>query len=185
MTPLKAIQKEILDHIKAPVLCRVDRSYVREDEGGYCLDASVLRPQTLEETGEILKEVPLSPLWAGPDGRGIYCPPEAGQVVVVSFVEFNPAFPFVSAVYGEGVRPAEGQEGAFVLTDGKGGVFALEAGSLFTLKNSAESLGGLLEELIGEVRSAKVVGPDGLLPLSPEKIAALELIEARIGALLK
>lgn len=120
MSVVDVLMKKIRSQLAAPALVVVDKAYMKFEEGGYCIDGTVLLPGSLEKTDEIMKEIPISPVWAAADGRGIYCPPEAGQVVIVSFIGFNRAWPVVSGVYGNAYTPADGTDKQLVLTDGKG-----------------------------------------------------------------
>lgn len=186
MTPLQSIVDRVLSRLRMPVLVRVDRSYIRKASGGYCLDGMVLRPGSMEETGEILKEVPISPIWAGKRGQGVYCPPEDGQVVVVNWISGNSAWPFVAGIWSDGITPADGRNGRFVITDGQGGSFALNGSGLFAFGNQSESLKALLEGLCGELKKIKVVDPiSGVLPLSSDNVITITVLEGRIAALLE
>ena len=185
MTPLERIKDRIISSLAAPVLVRVDKGYAKLSAGGYCFDGEVLMPETLEATGELLKEVPISPVWAGRDGRGIYCPPEAGQVVIVSFIGFNKAYPFYSGVYGDSYTPADAAENALIFTDGQGGVFSMTGSGLFSLMNNSKSLKALLEAIIDSVSGLRTVGPPPQHVVDPSQIALLAVLKTEVSLLFK
>lgn len=97
------IAKAVLGQLAFPRIVRVTHS--EAGERGYYIDGEAVTPGSYESTGELFKEIPVPPVWADGDGRGVFIPPTKGQMVVVSFVEGNKAYPFVSGVYGEEYRP--------------------------------------------------------------------------------
>ena len=185
MTPLQSIKEEILNEIKGPVPVRVDKSYIKISGGGYCFDGTVLRPETLEATDEILKEVPLNPIWAGKNGQGIFCPPGKDQVAIVSFLSFNRSFPFYSGIWSDAYTPSAGADGSFVLTDGKGGIFQLSGDGLFSLLNNNKSLKLILEEIVEGFITLQAVGSAGPYVLSPDQIITMTALKAEIALLFK
>jgi len=185
MTALEKIKNTIVSTLAAPVPARVDKSYIKPSSGGYCFDGEILLPGTLKATGELLKEVSISPVWAGKDGRGIYCPPEKGQVVVVSFIGFNKAYPFYSGVWGDAYTPAGGDSGKFVIADGQGGIFSMEGMGLFSLMNSSKSLKQLLENIIDSVAGLRTIGPPPQHVVDPSQIADLTVLKTTVGLLFK
>ena len=99
------LARAILKHLAFPRIVRVTHS---EAGGrGYYIDGEAVTPGTYEATGELFKEVPVPPVWGDGDGRGVFIPPTEGQMVIVSFVEGNKAFPFVAGVYGEEYKPVD------------------------------------------------------------------------------
>lgn len=99
------LARAILKHLAFPRIVRVTHS---EAGGrGYYIDGEAVTPGSYEATGELFKEVPVPPVWADGDGRGVFIPPTEGQMVIVSFVEGNKAFPFVAGVYGEEYKPVD------------------------------------------------------------------------------
>lgn len=97
--------KAILKHIAFPRIVRV--THAEAGERGYYIDGEAVTPGSYEATGELFKEVPVPPVWADGDGRGVFVPPTKDQLVIVSFVEGNKAFPFVAGVYGEEYKPVD------------------------------------------------------------------------------
>ena len=186
ITPLESIARRILSQVRMPVLARVDNSYVRAEPGGYALDGMVIRPGSLEETGELMKEIPLNPIWAGKKGQGIYAPPESGQIVIIGFISGNSAWPYFAGIWADGYTPKDGKVGSLVITDGMGGAFTMNGAGLFSLANKTESLRKLLEGICDEITGLTVVDPvSGALPLSPAVITSLVTLKARIGGLLE
>ena len=185
-TPLSAIASRILPQLRLPALPRVDNSYVRKEPGGYAMDGMVLRPGSLEETGELMKEIPLNPIWAGKNGKGLYAAPEQGQIVVIGFIEGNSAWPYCAGVWAEGYMSGVGKPGALVIIDGKGGEFTMNGTGLFALKNNLESLRALLEGICDEMSTLTVIDPiSGTSPVSPSTITSLTVLKTRIAALLE
>nr|WP_321294603.1 hypothetical protein [uncultured Sphaerochaeta sp.] len=182
------IDERIRSQVAAPVLARVDKAYVKAATGGYCIDATVLVPGSLEATGELLKEVPLSPIWAGKDGRGIYAPPEEGTVVVVSFIASSKAWPFVGAVYGEQVKPcSDAAPASLVICDGKGAHITLAHDGKITIANGGGTLKALLDEILDLCGALKANGTDtrgdSVITTSMEAGTAAG-IKAKVAALL-
>ena len=185
MTPLQSITEKILNEIKGPLPVRVDKSYIKKSSGGYCLDGTVLRPGSLETTDEILKEVPISPIWAGKNGQGIFCPPEKDQVIIVSFLNFNRSFPYYSGIWSDTYTPSDGADGQFVLTDGKGGKFKLTGDGLFSLLNNSKSLKVILEEIVEGFISLTTAGAPSPHTLNPAQITQMAALKLEIGLLFK
>ena len=125
MDLLKIIKKQIKAELAFPYLVKVEK--VTCSSSGYSIDGRGLRPGSLETTSEMFKEIPISPVWADKDGRGLFAPPSVGQVVVVSYIEGNRAYPFVAGVYGEDYKPCgDAVDRKMVLADGKGLVIMLQ-----------------------------------------------------------
>lgn len=185
MTPLESIKQKILQELSPPTPVRVSKSYIKKAGGGYCLDGEVLRPESLEGTGEILKDVPISPIWAGKNGQGIFCPPEKNQVIIVSFINFNRAFPYFDGIWSDTYKPAEGGEGQFVLTDGKGGIFRMSGDGLFSVMNSGKSLKVILEKIVDGFINLKTVGPPPRHNLDPAQAVQMAVLRSDIGLLFK
>lgn len=222
MSVIDVLMKKIRSQLAAPALVVVDKAYMKLESGGYCIDGTVLKPGSLEKTDEIMKEIPISPVWAAADGRGFYCPPEAGQVVIVSFIGFNRAWPTVSGVYGNAYTPYDGTDKQLVLTDGMGtkitfngegeieitdinktkvrlpgdGTFEItdDAGAAIkvhgdgkiSIVNGSASVKAILETLFDKMAGLTVVDPiSGLLPVSPDKVAAITTAKLDVAKILK
>ncbi len=185
MTPLQSIKEKILQTLSGAVLVRVDKSFIKKDLGGYCFDGVVLNPLTNKDTGEIIKEVSINPVWGGNNGQGIFCPPDSGQVVVVNFIGFNRAFPYYVGIYGDNYSPADGADGQFVLTDGKGGIFKLTGDGLFSLLNNSQSLKSVLESIVDGFIGLVTVGSPSTQTLNPTQIAKMTKLKTDISLLFK
>ena len=181
---IERLRERVLEGMAAPVKAKVEKGYIKQSAGGYCVDAQVVNPATLEETGELLKEIPLPPIWMGADGRGLFAPPEAGQLIVVGFVGFNRAYPYVAGFAGDEYTPADGAENALVLTDGQGAVIKID-GSLFGILNGSQSLKVILENFVDEVIAMKTIGPPPQHAVSPDTVTKLQQLKLTIGQLFK
>jgi hypothetical protein len=117
----------LLPNRAAPVLGRVMKSHEGPGKSRYSVDVRVLKAGTLEETGQVISEVPISPIWASKKKRGIYAIPAVDQVVIIEFLCWNPAYPYVAGVWAEGYEADDFKEGQFVITDGDGMKFIIDA----------------------------------------------------------
>ena len=97
-----------------PELAIVKKVYEGAGKGKYCIDVEVVLPGSLEKTGELITEVPISPIWAGKNKQGIYCLPDTDMLVVIGFLKGNKGFPFVECVYGNTYETADFQKEAFL-----------------------------------------------------------------------
>lgn len=82
-----ALRAAALAGVSFPVRAVVRAAYCRPAAAGYAVDLEVVHRATLQPTGELVAAVPLSPLWLGADGRGLYAPPQVGQIVILAWVE--------------------------------------------------------------------------------------------------
>ena len=117
---LTSLLDALLPNRAAPVLAKVIKAYEGAGANKYACDVQVLTAGTLEETDQIIAEVPISPIWAGKKKRGVYAIPPAGQIVIVSFIGWNVAFPFIAGVWADEYEADEFKAGQFVITDGDG-----------------------------------------------------------------
>jgi len=182
---LKQLKKRLREDITAPCLAEVQKGYIKQQAGGYCVDAEKLIPGNLERTGEVLKAVSCNPIWTGPAGQGLYCPPAAGQIAVVQFINFDSAFPFIAGYWSDDYTPADGKENAFILTDGMGGVLEL-SGGLFALVNNLQSLKTILETMVDKISAIITMDPTGATPpqaVSPTSITDLQTVKALLAQL--
>jgi hypothetical protein len=177
---------QAMPHRMPPRLAVVDKGWTGPGEGKYAVDVEIIRPGDHERTGEVLREVPLNPIWAGPNGRGLYSLPSKDQLVIVECLGWDPAFPFISGIYGDRYRAGQYADGQFVLTDGKSSL-VLDSDGLWSMATAAGSLKGLLDGIVDQVKGLQVLDPQtaGPTPLYPSTIAALEAFKATIGGVLK
>ncbi len=157
MDVIKIIKDAILSQIAFPVLAEVTSS--SSSSSGYCINGEALTPGSLEKTGELFEKIPLSPIWADADGRGIFAPPLSGQIVVISFIGGNKAFPFVSGVYGETYKPASSaKDNKLVICDGKGCAIEFGGEELMKIMNNTTSLKKILDAILDLIKGLKFIG---------------------------
>ncbi len=187
MDYLKQIEEKILSQIASPQLAVVDKVYINQSEGGYCLDATVVKPESLELTEEIIKEVAISPIWADTDGRGIYAPPATGQIVIIGFISNNKAWPFLQGIWANNLKPsALAKTGELLFCDGKGCEIVFDAAGKMIIKNNSISLKVLLEEILDLINSIQCLDPmSGPLPLLPTIPPQIAVTKNKIKELLK
>jgi hypothetical protein len=80
-TFLRNLLNAILPNRAAPVLARVRKAHEGPGKTKYSVDVRVLKVGTLEDTEQVISEVPLSPIWAGKKKRGVYAIPDRKSVV--------------------------------------------------------------------------------------------------------
>jgi hypothetical protein len=116
---LKNLLNALLPNRAAPVLARVMKVYEGPGLNRYSCDVKVLTAGTLEETDQEIAEVPINPIWADKKNKGIYAPPPEGGIVIIEFLEWNVAYPFVAGVYSDEYTAQKFKKGQLVVTDGK------------------------------------------------------------------
>jgi hypothetical protein len=109
----------LLPNRAAPILARVLKSYEGPGKNRYSCDVRELRAGTLEETERVISEVPISPIWFAKKGKGVFAIPPEGCVVIVEFIEWNVAWPYISGIWSDEYDAAQFKKGQLVLTDGK------------------------------------------------------------------
>lgn len=145
-----AIRRIAWSGVSLPVRARVRSSFVARRAGGYGCTAEVL-DRTGAATGEVLESLPLSPIWLGADGRGIYAAPAAGQVVIVDWIDGDRSQPYIAAMDGAANVPAaDAAAGPLVLTDG-GGTIVKISGRRVSVASSQQSLVAALERIVDAV----------------------------------
>jgi len=116
---LKNLLNALLPHRAAPVLARVMKVYEGPGKNKYSCDVKVLSAGSLEETDQEIAEVPINPIWASKKNKGIYAPPPEGGIVIIEFLEWNVAYPYVSGVYSDEYTAQKFKKDQLVITDGK------------------------------------------------------------------
>jgi hypothetical protein len=116
---LKNLLNALLPNRAAPVLARVMRVHEGPGKNKYSCDVTVLTAGTLEETDQIISEVPINPIWADKANKGVYAPPPEGGIVIVEFLEWNIAYPYIAGVYSDEYTAQKFKKGQLVVTDGK------------------------------------------------------------------
>ena len=117
---VKNLLDKLLPNRAAPVLGRVIKAHAGSGRNAYSVDVRVVKAGSLEETKQVIAEVPISPMWVGKKAKGVYAVPPEDSLVIVEFLEWNPAFPFVSGVWSDEYEAGEFAKEHFVITDGKG-----------------------------------------------------------------
>jgi hypothetical protein len=117
---LENLLNALLPNRAAPVLAKVIKSHEGPGKTKYSVDVVVLKAGSLEETDQTISEVPISPIWATTKKRGVYAIPNEGQVVIVEFLEWNLAYPYVSGIYSDEYETDEFYKNKFMITDGDG-----------------------------------------------------------------
>ncbi|MBN2546573.1 MAG: hypothetical protein JXB50_12305 [Spirochaetes bacterium] len=119
---LKKIMTNLLNSLlpkrMSPKLAVVKKVYTDAGKGKYCCDVEILNPGDLERTGELYKEVPINPVWAGKDKRGVYCTLQKDIIIILNFINWDEAFPYVESIYSNQYDAFEHPEDTFLITDG-------------------------------------------------------------------
>lgn len=186
--------------VSRPVRAVVRAGYCRPVDGGYAVDVEVVHPVTREPTGERIEEVPMPALWLGPDGRGLYAPPAAGQIVVLDWIDGSRGHPFIAGCDGERRQPRQPvPAGSLVLTDGRGGSITLAGDGAVTvaggegrlqvadrlqIRNDAQNLRAVLLAFIDAVIGLSTTGTAVAQSASPATQAALRQVSRRVKELL-
>jgi hypothetical protein len=104
----------------------------------YSVDARVVKVGTLEDTEQVISEVPISPIWADKKKRGVYAIPNEGQLVIIEFLCWNPAYPYVAGIWSDEYEADEFNKDKFIITDGGGMKFVIDANEKsITIDNGA------------------------------------------------
>jgi hypothetical protein len=124
---LKNLLNALLPNRAAPVLGRVMKSYEGPGKNKYSCDVKVLKAGSLEETDQEIAEVSINPIWATTKKRGVYTIPNEGQVIIVEFLEWNLAYPYMSGIYSDEYEADEFHKNKFAITDGDGMWFIIDS----------------------------------------------------------
>ncbi|VDA99372.1 hypothetical protein S1OALGB6SA_440 [Olavius algarvensis spirochete endosymbiont] len=114
-------------------------------ENTYSARVRILKTGSLEETECILEDVPLSPIWANSQGAGVYAPLPEGTLVIVAYVEHNPSYPYIQALWGEFYNAADFKPDELLITNGTISI-TVKSGELHL---NGSDFGGLIK--IGEL----------------------------------
>ena len=182
---LASLLNALLPNRAAPVLAKVIKAYEGAGANKYACDVQVLTAGTLEETDQIIAEVPISPIWAGKKKRGVYAIPPVGQIVIVSFIGWNVAFPFIAGMWAD--EADEFKAGQFVISDGDGLKIIADSeekkitidtgkaqvivnGDKIAIKNGSKSLYTVLDTLIQNLIGLSTVGAPAKHVVDPASI---------------
>lgn len=182
---LQNLLDSLLPNRAAPVLGKVLKAYEGPGKNKYSVDVQVVTPGTLEETSQVIAEVPISQIWAGKKGKGLYAIPPVNSLVVIGFLSWNPAYPYVAANYSDDYEAGEFKSGQLVITDGDGLKMGVDVDALFLFETKQQSLKKVLEKLIDEIVAIQTKGAPPLHVLSPDSMQKLRAIKQDIAQLLK
>jgi hypothetical protein len=126
---MKRLLDAMLPNRAAPALARVLKAHEGSGKTRYSVDVRVVKAGTLEDTEQVISEVPLNPIWAGKKKRGVYAIPGEGQVVIIGFLCWNPAYPYVAGMWADEYEADEFGKDRFIITDGEGAKFEIDAGA--------------------------------------------------------
>jgi hypothetical protein len=124
---LKRLLDALLPNRAAPVLARVLKAHEGAGKTKYSIDVCVVKVGTLEDTEQVISEVPISPIWAGKKKRGVYAIPNEGQVVIIEFLCWNPAYPYVAGIWSDEYEADDFGKDKFIITDGDGMKFVIDS----------------------------------------------------------
>ena len=182
---MKNLLDALLPNRAAPTLARVIKAHEGPGKTAYSVDVRVVTAGTLEETDQVIAEVPISPIWAGKSGKGLYAIPPEDALVIVEFIGWNPAYPYVSGVWSDEYQAGEFSKGQLVITDGEGLKLGVDVDSLFMFETKSQSLKAILEKLIDEITGMQTMGPPPKHKVSPGSVAKILAIKQDIAGLLK
>jgi hypothetical protein len=181
MQTAKDVMQNLLDALlpnrAAPVLGRVLKAYKGPGKGKYAVDVRVVTAGTLEDTKQEIAEVPLSPIWVGQKGKGLYAMPPVDALVIIEFLQWNVAYPYVSGMWSDEYEAGEYKENQLVLTDGEGMNLIIDAeekkitidngaGSVVTLeKKKIEATNGELNLILNGSKAAIKNGSKSLFTI--------------------
>jgi hypothetical protein len=199
---LNNLLNALLPNRAAPVLARVMKAYEGPGKNKYSCDVKVLTAGTLEETDREIAEVPISPIWAGQKGKGLYAIPPENSVVIVEFIGWNLAYPYISGVYSDEYEAGEFKKDQLAITDGESMKFIIDAaeksitidngkfqiilkGDKCAVKNGSKSLFTVLDTHFQNVMGMKTVGSPAQHVVSPDDITKITQDKTDLGLLLE
>jgi hypothetical protein len=181
----KNLLNRFLPNQAAPVLARVMKAYEGPGKDKYSCDVKVLTAGTLEETNREIAEVPVNPIWSGKKGKGLYAIPPEDSVVVVQFIGWNVAYPFISGIWSDGYEAGEYKKGQLMITDGEGLKFGIDVDALFVFETKQQSMKKVLDKMVEVTAEIQTKGGPPQHVGSPDWIQKVLAIKNDIAALLK
>jgi phage baseplate assembly protein gpV len=186
-TFLRNLLNALLPNRAAPALGRVLKVHEGPGKTKYSCDVRIIKAGTLEDTDQDIAEVPINPIWAGRKKRGVYALPQLDQVVIVEFLQWNPAYPFIAGIWSDEYDADEFKKDQFVITDGDGMKFIIdvqEKGILIdnsklkvhlkadklSVKNGSKNLFTILDTHFQNLIAMKTVGAPTQHVVSPGDI---------------
>ena len=202
MDLLKRLLDAILPNRAAPVLARVLKAHEGPGKTKYSVDVRVLKAGTLEDTDQVISEVPISPIWTAKKKRGVYAIPPVDQVVIVEFLHWNPAYPYVAGMWADEYEADEFGKDKFIITDGEGMKFVIdvkEKGILIdngelkvhlkadklSVKNGSKNLFTILDTHLQNLIAMKTAGSPTQHVVSPDDIQKFTQDKTDLGLILE
>jgi hypothetical protein len=199
---LRKMIDALLPNRAAPTLARVLKAHEGPGKTKYSVDVQVVKVGTLEDTDQVIAEVPISPIWATKQKRGVYAIPAEGQVVIIEFLCWNPAYPYVAGIWADDYEADEFKKDQFVITDGDGMKIIIDAAEKkitidngkmqvilnsdkCAIKNGSKSLFTLLDAHYQNLIGMTTMGAPPKHVVSPETIAKFQKDKADLAALLE
>jgi hypothetical protein len=182
---LNNLLNALLPNRAAPVLARVMKAYEGPGKNKYSCDVKVLTAGTLEETDREIAEVPISPIWAGKKRKGLYAIPPENSVVIVQFIGWNLAYPFISGVWSDEYEAGEFKKGQLMITDGEGVKFGIDVDALFMFETQQQSMKKVLDKICEVTAEIQTKGAPPQHFGSPDWIQKMLAIKDEIAKLLK
>jgi hypothetical protein len=118
-------------------------------------------------------------------GEGPLCYPPVDALVIVGFVGWNPAYPYIAGIWSDEYEAGAFKSGELVITDGEGLRWSIGKDSLFTIENKEQNLKGILEKLIDEIAAIQTQGGPPQHVVSPVSVNKLQAIKQDIAKILK
>ena len=199
---LKRLIDAILPNRAAPVLARVLKAHEGPGKTKYLVDVRVLKAGTLEDTGQVISEVPIPLIWAGKKKRGVYAIPHVDQVVIVGFLCWNPAYPYIAGIWPDEYEADEFGKDKFIITDGDGMKFVIdvkEKGILIDngelkvhlkadklpVKNGSKNLFTILDTHLQNLTAMKTAGSPAQHVVSPDDITKFTQDKTNLGLIME
>lgn len=199
---LKNLRNALLPNCAAPVLGRVIKAYEGPGKTKYAVDVQVVTAGTLEDTDQVIAEVPISPLWVGKKGKGLYAIPPVDTLVIVGFLCWNPAYPYVSGIWSDEYEAGDFKKDQFVITDGDKISITVDAaensisvkndalqivlkGNKMAIKSGSKSLFTILDTHLQNILTMKTAGSPAQHVLSPDTIQKVTRDKTDLAALLE
>ncbi len=181
----QSLRNILLPNQAAPQIGRVLKAYKGPGKNTYAVDVRIVTAGTLEDTDMEIAEVPINPIWIGKKGKGIYAIPPPDALVIVGFIGWNVAFPYIAGMYSDEYAAGEFADGQLMITDGEGVKFGVDVDALFFFETKQKSLKEILEKLIDEIAAIQTQGAPPQHVVSPASVQKLQLIKLDIAQLLK
>jgi hypothetical protein len=182
---LRNLLNALLPNRAAPALGRVLNVYEGPGKTKYSCDVRIIKAGSLEDTDQDIAAVPISPIWAGKKGKGVYAIPPEDSVVIVEFIGWNPAYPYISGVWSDEYEAGEFKKGQLVITDGEGVKFGVDVDALFMFETKQQSMKKILDKLCDVVSEIQTKGAPPQHVGSPGWIQKILAIKQDTAALLK